>query len=85
MTSSNSYYEKTLATGTVRCIDDEIPFDIPQGWEWVRIQDIVQINPKNKADDKIIAGFIPMEKIEATYLSQFSYIESTYKKCLREE
>ena len=75
MTSSNSYYEKTLATGTVRCIDDEIPFDIPQGWEWVRIQDIVQINPKNKADDKIIAGFIPMEKIEATYLSQFSYIE----------
>ena len=75
MTSSNSYYEKTLATGAVRCIDDEIPFDIPQGWEWVRIQDIVQINPKNKADDKIIAGFIPMEKIEATYLSQFSYIE----------
>ena len=71
----NSYYEKTLATGAVRCIDDEIPFDIPQGWEWVRIQDIVQINPKNKADDKIIAGFIPMEKIEATYLSQFSYIE----------
>lgn len=36
MTSSNSYYEKTLATGAVRCIDDEIPFDIPQGWEWER-------------------------------------------------
>ena len=35
-TSSNSYYEKTLATGAVRCIDDEIPFDIPQGWEWER-------------------------------------------------
>ena len=32
----NSYYEKTLATGAVRCIDDEIPFDIPQGWEWER-------------------------------------------------
>lgn len=75
MTSSNSYYEKTLATGVVRCIDDEIPFDIPQGWKWCRLQDIVQINPKNKADDNIIAGFIPMEKIEATYLSQFSYIE----------
>ena len=36
MTSSNSYYEKTLATGAVRCIDDEIPCDIPQGWEWER-------------------------------------------------
>ena len=33
----NSYYEKTLATGAVRCIDEEIPFDIPQGWEWVRL------------------------------------------------
>ena len=36
----NSYYEKTLATGAVRCIDDEIPFDIPQGWEWCRIKHI---------------------------------------------
>ena len=30
----NSYYEKTLATGEVKCIADEIPFDIPQGGEW---------------------------------------------------
>ena len=36
----NSYYEKNVATGAVRCIDDEIPFDIPQGWEWCRIKDI---------------------------------------------
>ena len=27
----NSYYEKLLATGEVKCIDDEIPFEIPQG------------------------------------------------------
>ena len=32
----NSYYEKFLATGEVKCIDDEIPFEIPQGWEWCR-------------------------------------------------
>lgn len=40
MTSSNSYYEKTLATGAVRCIDNEIPFEIPQGWEWCRMGSI---------------------------------------------
>ena len=34
----NSYYEKFLATGEVKCIDDEIPFDIPQGWEWCRLK-----------------------------------------------
>ena len=33
----NSYYEKMLATGEVKCIDEEIPFDIPQGWEWCRL------------------------------------------------
>ena len=32
----NSYYEK-FADGKVVCIDDETPFEIPQGWEWCRI------------------------------------------------
>ena len=36
----SSYYEKFLATGEVKCIDDEIPFEIPQGWEWTRIGNI---------------------------------------------
>lgn len=30
----NSYYEKIGSEE--RCIDDEIPFDIPKSWEWVR-------------------------------------------------
>ena len=38
----SSYYEKILATGDVKCIDDEIPFEIPQGWEWCRIRNISQ-------------------------------------------
>ena len=37
----NSYYEKILATGDVKCIDEEIPFEIPQGWEWCRMQDVI--------------------------------------------
>ncbi|MEH2808291.1 restriction endonuclease subunit S [Segatella copri] len=38
----NSYYEKILATGEVKCIDEEIPFEIPQGWEWERWGNIAQ-------------------------------------------
>ena len=38
----NSYYEKILATGEVKCIDAEIPFEIPQGWEWERWGNISQ-------------------------------------------
>ena len=33
----NSYYEK-FADGKVVCIDDEIPFEIPESWQWCRIK-----------------------------------------------
>ena len=35
----NSYYEK-FADGKVVCIDEEIPFEIPNGWEWCRLGEI---------------------------------------------
>ena len=68
----NSYYEK-FADGKVVCIDDEIPFEIPESWTWGRLSYMVQINPKNYVDDNKEAAFIPMEKIEATYLSSYTY------------
>ena len=37
--SANSHYEK-FADGAVKCIDDEIPFEIPQSWCWVRLGNI---------------------------------------------
>ena len=69
----NSYYEKFTATGEVKCIDDEITISIPETWVFVRLEDIVQINPKNDCEDSVEAAFIPMEKIDATYLSSFTF------------
>jgi len=37
----NSHYEKL--DGMERCIDDEIPFDIPDTWEWVRLGSVVDM------------------------------------------
>ena len=37
----SSYYEKMLARGEVKCIDEEIPFEVPKGWEWCRLRDII--------------------------------------------
>ena len=31
----NLHYEK-FANGTIKCIEDEIPFELPEGWAWVR-------------------------------------------------
>ena len=36
----SSYYEKMFATGEVKCIDEEVPFEIPKGWEWCRLNDL---------------------------------------------
>lgn len=36
----SSYYEKMLATGEVKCIDEEIPFEVPKGWEWCRFSSL---------------------------------------------
>ena len=35
----NLHYEK-FADGTVKCIEDEIPFEVPEGWEWCRLKSI---------------------------------------------
>ena len=76
----SSYYEKIVATGEVKCIDEEIPFEIPESWEWCRVSSIFQINPKVVAEDDTIAAFIPMEAISAGYGSEFRYYEKKWKE-----
>ncbi len=36
------HYEK-FADGTVKCIEEEIPFELPQGWEWARLRNVCSI------------------------------------------
>ena len=74
----SSYYEKILATGEVKCIDEEVPFEIPKGWEWCRVSSLFQINPKVVAEDNTSAAFIPMEAISAGYGSEFRYYEKEW-------
>ena len=74
----NSYYEKILATEEVKCIDEEIPFEIPNGWEWCRVSSLFLINPKVVAEDNTSAAFIPMEAISAGYGSEFRYYEKKW-------
>ena len=36
------HYEK-FADGSVKCIEDEIPFELPEGWAWCRVRDIAVV------------------------------------------
>ena len=56
----SSYYEKILATGEVKCIDEEIPFEVPKGWEWCRLKHICSM----QAGKNISASRIFSDKTE---------------------
>jgi type I restriction enzyme S subunit len=71
--SLSSYYEKFLATGEVKCIDEEIPFEIPATWEWARFSTIINMSPTVSAEDDVDAAFMPMALINAGYGSGYSY------------
>ena len=56
----NSHYEKL--DGIERCIDDEIPFEIPESWEWCRLKlvGITQTgNTPSKTHPEYIGDEIP--------------------------
>ena len=56
----SSYYEKILATGEVKCIDEEIPFEIPQGWEWCRLRDVIYPPKYGTSSKSLPNGDVPV-------------------------
>ena len=59
----SSYYEKILATGEVKCIDEEIPFEVPQGWEWERFGNVMI----NKDSERIPLSVAQRQHLKKTY------------------
>lgn len=53
--------------------EDEIPFDIPENWKWVRLADVFEINPRNNVNDNLSVSFIPMALIQDGYVSEFTF------------
>ena len=64
----NSYYEKMLATGEVKCIDEEIPFDVPNGWEWTRIGNIFNHTSGKQQSSSNKGGGTPQKFITTSNL-----------------
>ena len=64
----SSYYEKLLATGEVKCIDEEIPFEVPQGWEWTRIGNIFNHTSGKQQSSSNKGGGTPQKFITTSNL-----------------
>ncbi|MDE5681812.1 MAG: restriction endonuclease subunit S, partial [Mailhella sp.] len=74
----NLFYE-TVGTET-KCIQDEIPFDIPDSWEWVRLGEICILNPRNTCEDESNAGFMPMTLLKEGYNNQHDFSIKKWKE-----
>jgi len=57
----NSHYEKL--DGVERCIDDELPFEIPENWCWVRFETALV----NRDAERIPLSVAQREKLEKKY------------------
>ncbi|ABA59471.1 Restriction modification system DNA specificity domain [Nitrosococcus oceani ATCC 19707] len=57
---------------------EEVPYELPEGWEWVRLGEIGVINPRNNAEDSIKAGFVPMPMIPEGYSEEHQFEERTW-------
>ena len=64
----SSYYEKMLATGEVKCIDEEIPFDVPNGWKWTRIGNIFNHTSGKQQSSSNKGGGTPQKFITTSNL-----------------
>ena len=53
--------------------EDGIPFDIPESWKWVRVAQIVTLNPKNDLADDLETSFIPMPCVMDGFRNQHTF------------
>ncbi|PKE49865.1 restriction endonuclease subunit S [Macrococcoides caseolyticum] len=76
------YYEK-FQDGTVKSIQDEIPFEVPEGWEWVRLSNVLKIifgqSPKSdKVFDKYNKNTIEFHQGKSNFQNKIIGISNKY-------
>ena len=84
----NSHYEKLDAAE--RCIDDELPFEIPDSWEWVRLGTVFQhntgkaLNASNRDGEKltyITTSNLYWDRFVLDNLKTMPFTDSEVDKC----
>ncbi|KAA2426700.1 restriction endonuclease subunit S [Alistipes onderdonkii] len=58
---------------------ENVPFEVPEGWESVPVSDLFLLNPKSEIDDTTHCGFIPMSLVEDGFSGNHLYEERIWK------
>ena len=78
---NNLHYEK-FQDGTVKCIEDEIPFEVPEGWAWCKLNDIYNFIDYRGATPTKITNGIPLVTAKNV---KSGYIDYTIDDYISEE
>ena len=73
----NLHYEK-FPDGTVKCIEDEIPFELPDGWEWTRIFSISFNLPYGTAKKSDSKGKVAVLRMGNLQNGEIDYTDLVY-------
>ena len=77
-TFSNSYYEK-FADGKVVCIDEEIPYKLPFGWTWCRLNELGIYRKGPFGSSLTKSMFVPKSKHSIKVYEQKNAIQKDYR------
>ena len=67
----NCYYEKVGNSEPV--LLENLPFEIPDSWTWARLDDAVNINPRNYIADNMCVSFVEMKSLQDGFNNRFTY------------
>ena len=73
----NLHYEQ-FQDGTVKCIEDEIPFDLPKGWAWARLRTIVFDLPYGTSKKSSSNGKIAVLRMGNLQNGEIDYSDLVY-------
>lgn len=85
----NLHYEQ-FRDGTVKCIEDEIPFEIPESWEWVRLGSIYEHNTgkalNSSNTDGVMLTYITTsnlywDRFELDSIKEMPFTDAEIEKC----
>ena len=85
----NLHYEQ-FQDGTVKCIEDEVPFEIPDGWAWCRLGTIYDHNTGKALNSSNINGVkltyittsnLYWDRFELDNLKEMPFVDAEIEKC----
>ena len=71
------HYEK-FADGSVKCVEDEIPFELPAGWSWTRIFSITEDLPYGTAKKSTQTGLVAVLRMGNIQSGEIDYSDLVY-------